>query len=124
MLLPADETELELEQDSCDNSLDSAEPCGDDTEWFDFEDNLTDTEVTSENEPLYSGAPVSVAESLFLILTFTMRYQLSGECLQDLLVLISLHCCMPNLCKTLVHLFKVTYHFSQILWWMQYFIKG
>lgn len=106
MLLPADETELELEQDSCDNSLDSAEPCGDDTEWFDCEDDLTDTEVTSENEPLYSGAPVSLAESLFLILTFTMRYQLSGECLQDLLVLISLHCCMPNLCKTSVHLFE------------------
>ena len=37
--------------------------------------------------------------SLMLILAYGMRHQLSGVALSDLLVLIELHCLLPNQCK-------------------------
>lgn len=56
--------------------------------------------------PLYRNAPISVAESLLLIMTFANRHKITGKALGDLLTLISLHCpsdiqteCLQNLHK-------------------------
>ncbi len=58
------------------------------------------------DQPLYRGAPISVAESLLLIMTFANRHKLTGKAVSDLLTLITLHCppdirteCLQNLQK-------------------------
>lgn len=70
--------------------------------WFDAQedtdqcskndDKTEDPQVPTSDKPLYEGAPISIAESAILILTFALRHNLTGECLSDLLTLISLHC--------------------------------
>jgi len=60
-------------------------------------------ECSDENKPLYRNAPLTVAESLLLVVTFAIRYTLSGSALNDLLILISLHCISPNLCRKSLH---------------------
>lgn len=62
-------------------------------------------ENSDENKPLYRNAPLTVAESLLLVVTFAIRYTLSGSALNDLLILISLHCISPNLCRKTLHQF-------------------
>lgn len=111
---PSPQHSLPLEEDNGEENEvhNNSEENNDDAEWFDCEETESDVASNYENVPLYNGAPITLAESLFLILTFTMRYQLSGECLQDLLVLVSLHCVYPNLCKTSVYLFQK--HFSNL----------
>lgn len=63
-------------------------------------------ECSDENKPLYHNAPLTVAESLLLVVTFAIRYNLSGSALNDLLILISLHCISPNLCRKSLHQFQ------------------
>lgn len=46
--------------------------------------------------PIYADAPVTVAVSCLLILTYAMRYSLTGEAIADLLRLIRVHCPSPN----------------------------
>ena len=43
-------------------------------------------ENSDENKPLYRNAPLTVAESLLLVVTFAIRYTLSGSALNDLLI--------------------------------------
>ena len=68
-------------------------------------------ENSNEDNPLYSGAPLTVSESLLLIVTFAMRHALSGSALSDLLILVSLHCINPNMCCKSLHQFQ---HFFSI----------
>lgn len=63
-------------------------------------------EGSDEHKPLYCNAPLTVAESLLLVVSFAIRYTLSGSALNDLLILISLHCISPNLCRTSLHQFQ------------------
>lgn len=63
-------------------------------------------EDSDENKLLYRNAPLTVAESLLLVVTFAIRYMLSGSALNDLLILISLHCISPNLCRRSLHQFQ------------------
>lgn len=77
------------------------------TEWFDatdaneiqlnepeenLQESINDEKESLEDKPIYHGAPISVAQSAILILSFALRHNLTGECLSDLLTLISLHC--------------------------------
>ena len=61
---------------------------------------------SDEHKPLYRNAPLTVSESLLLVITFAIRYTLSGSALNDLLILISLHCINPNLCRKSLHQFQ------------------
>ena len=63
-------------------------------------------ENSDENKPLYRNALLTVAESLLLVITFTIRYTLSGSALNDLLILIRLHCISPNLCRRSLYQFQ------------------
>lgn len=58
------------------------------------------------NQPLYSGAKITLAASMILLISYAMRHALSGEALADLLVLIEIHCLSPNLCETNLKTFK------------------
>lgn len=67
-----------------------------------------ESSTNTVDHPLYRNAPISVAESLLLIMTFANRHKITGKALSDLLTLISLHCpsdtqteCLKN-----VHKFK------------------
>lgn len=65
-----------------------------------------ESSTNTVDHPLYRNAPISVAESLLLIMTFANRHKITGKALSDLLTLISLHCpsdtqteCLKNLHK-------------------------
>ena len=64
------------------------------------------TEKVFADVPLYSGAPISVAVSMLLIITFVIRHSLTGVALVDLLTLVSLHCSVPNECASSIALLK------------------
>ena len=61
---------------------------------------------TQQDKPLYKGALLTVGQHILLVLTFVFRHGLTGECMSDLLTLISLHCLTPNLCHTSLYLFR------------------
>ncbi|KAJ8038200.1 hypothetical protein HOLleu_15545 [Holothuria leucospilota] len=55
---------------------------------------------------LFDGCPLTVAESLAMILLFSLRHHLTGAGLADLLTLVSLHCALPNLCARSTFFFQ------------------
>lgn len=59
-----------------------------------------------DDPPLFNGAPITRGESLMCILTFAMRFTLTGVALSFLLKLIALHCPTPNFCKKSLFLFR------------------
>ena len=63
-------------------------------------------EKAFEDVPLYAGAPISVAVSMLLIVTFAIRHSLTGLAIVDLLTLVSLHCALPNQCASSMDLLK------------------
>lgn len=65
-----------------------------------------DHRPNSSSESLYNGSRISVGVSLLLIMTFVMRHGLTSMALSDLLVLIELHCLLPNACKTTLKSFR------------------
>lgn len=65
-----------------------------------------------EDLPLYEGAPITTGGSLACILTFALRFSLTGVALEALLKLIFIHCPAPNFCKKSLYLFKK--HFAPI----------
>lgn len=81
----------------------------DDSVWYSAEEDdneETGQEKVSGDKPVYHGAPITVTESAVLILSFVMRHKLNGECLSDLLTLISLHCLTSNVFLNSVYKFK------------------
>ena len=79
-------------------ALDSEESAGNE------KDDEQDT--GSADVPLYSGAPITVAVSMLLIITFAVRHSLTGLALVHLLTLVSLHCALPNQCTSSMDLVK------------------
>ena len=74
------------------------------------EDNTSIDETycfPDKDPPVYSGAPITLNESLVAILTMALRFSLSGKCIQALLQLIQLHCLKAgNVMKPSLYLFK------------------
>ena len=69
------------------------------------EEESCESTENADHKPLYEGARITVGVSVLLILTVAIRHSLTGEALNDILCLISLHCLSPNLCpKTLFQL--------------------
>lgn len=65
-----------------------------------------DKESDDGDSPLYDGARLTVAESLLLTMTFAVSYNLTGEALGSLLLLLNLHCLQPNKCVTSLYKFR------------------
>lgn len=51
------------------------------------------------DQSLYSGATITLATSVILLISYAMRHSLTGQTIADRLVLIDLHCLTPNLCQ-------------------------
>ena len=81
-------------------------------DYMDAEDENINNAEFEGSKPLYDGSSVTLDQSMMLILTFAFKHGLTGQCLSDLLTLISLHCLTPNICKTSLNLFRK--HFSNI----------
>lgn len=71
------------------------------------EDNADDDRFY---EPLYRDAPLSIHESMVLILCFFLMHNVTQTCLSDLILLINLHCLPLNMYKN--SLFKFKRYFS------------
>ena len=65
-----------------------------------------ETQTKEQDQPLYKGCPITVGISMLLIMTVAMRHGMTGEALQDILTLVSLHCISPNYCIEGVRRFK------------------
>ena len=66
------------------------------------------------NQPLYSGATITVTVSVLLIMSFAVRHSLSGEALADLLNLIILQCIEPVASNALKSLFHFKKYFQNL----------
>ncbi|XP_033726096.1 uncharacterized protein LOC117315808 [Pecten maximus] len=75
------------------------------THELDQENDDQTNPVIDGARPIYKDAPISVAVSLLMILTYAMTYHLSGEGTADLLLLIELHCISPNFCSKTFQMF-------------------
>ncbi|KAK3922347.1 Procathepsin L, partial [Frankliniella fusca] len=65
------------------------------------------------SQPLYSGAPISLHDSLVAILTFCLSFKLTGVGLQALLQLISLHLPLQTIFKKSTEFFKNYFSYLQ-----------
>lgn len=65
-----------------------------------------------EDDLIYSGAKISNAISMLLIMTFSTTYKLGGAALKDLLSLINIHCLVPH--NLLQSLYKFKQFFSYL----------
>ena len=70
------------------------------------EDDLNASEDVCHDKPIFDGAQINLGTSVQLIMTYALRYSISGNVIADLLLLVSLHCGVPNLCKTSPRSFK------------------
>ena len=62
--------------------------------------------VSTDDRPLYDGAPLTVSASGILIMQYKMRHKLTSESVADLLELLRLHCPTPNYCIPSMYHFK------------------
>ena len=63
--------------------------------------------------PLYSNAPINMAVSCLLIMTYAICHSLTGEAIAALLQLIRIHCPSPNkISKSLYHFRKYFQHIT------------
>lgn len=90
-----DESDIDYDDDQSKDQTHDCESSQDDTQ-----------DSANSNQPLYKGSRLTVAVSMLLIVTFTMRHGLSGEALSDLLTLIELHCLADNLCCSTLKMYK------------------
>lgn len=65
-------------------------------------ESLEDACSQSDNDLLYSDAPITTTSSVVLLLSFASKHKLTREAFNDLLVVIEAHCPQPNNCKTTV----------------------
>lgn len=93
----------ESEQDTIDAVEDEQDDAEEYLDAFDSEESAGSVKAdqefegkTFEDVPLYDRAPISVAVSMLLIVTFAIRHSLTGLTVVDLLTLVSLHCALPN----------------------------
>ena len=70
------------------------------------DENTYRKDEASEDLSLYNGAPITVAVSMLLIVTYAVRHCLTGLAIVDLLTLVSLHCAIPNQCASSMKLLK------------------
>lgn len=76
----------------------------------DSNDAAADEEQFDDNRPLYSGAPITVAQSMLLILSLVLKHNLTGTSIADIITVINLHC--PNEAFQKNSLYKLRKYFS------------
>ncbi|XP_070550109.1 uncharacterized protein [Ptychodera flava] len=74
------------------------------TDYFKTQSEAEDT-YASDRQPIFPSAKLSVGVSMLLIITYVLKYHLSGEALTDLLQLINLHCAASHPGLQSIHVF-------------------
>lgn len=92
----------ESEDEDSESESDGQESDDDEEE----DEGIQDDNVIDADLPLYPNARITLMESLIMILTLSMRFSLSGECIAHILKLVEAHCPVRNLCKTSLYAFK------------------
>lgn len=108
-----------LDSDQDEDAADNNPPVydSDDLHDEDLDDIFNDIPNCGDNEendnrPLYNGAPLTVAESMALILSLILNHQLTGSCVADLLYVLHLHCIAQGLRKLSLYRFRQYFSFS------------
>ena len=98
--------------DSSDSNVDDRQSSSD---FYSSGDDLTSEDDSTEdddgthddsNDPIYAGAPLTVAESCLAIFTLVARYAVTGVLLSHILSLVEMHCMRPNKCPISLYKFK------------------
>ena len=99
-----------VDTDIREDEIDLREVVVDDNDDMEIEqDEDQEDQEDMDSKPLFAGASITLLERMLLILTYSMKHQLTGFVLVDLLVLISLHCLASNLCMTSLFLFNKSF---------------
>lgn len=98
-----DEHSNYIENEESGNEEDSSSGEDDDSS---SSENDNDGDDDENNKILYPGSPLTVAQSMIIILSLLIRFQLTGSCLASILEVIAMHCIQPNLCKKTLYFFK------------------
>lgn len=88
-------------EDSQEEYEDSGDESAEDSDSDD--DNLHEMDGDA---PVYENARITMMESVMMILSLSMTFNLSGECLVQVMELIELHCPAVNRCVKTLHNFK------------------
>ena len=60
-------------------------------------DNIRQKGNDKRDKPIYKGAPISFKESMLLILSLLVSYNLDQSCLSAIITVINLHCLKEEL---------------------------
>ena len=103
--------EISTDESDSDNLID---PCMNDDEFT--ESSESDEEYEDEmlgikhaKEPLYPGAPLTVAEHILSVMSLMLRFKLTGVLFAKILSLIHLHCIQPNFCIKTLYKFQMIF---------------
>lgn len=93
-----DEDEEDDEEDEDDRERDDGRGLDQEEEDEDFgrRQRRNDNQDFHDRRPLYHGAPLSVGESMLLILTILLHHNVNYLCLADIITVINLHCLQQN----------------------------
>lgn len=69
-------------------------------------------EQFNDNRPLYAGAPITIAQSMLLILSLVLKHNLTGTSIADIITVINLHCPNEAFRKNSLHKFKKYFSWS------------
>lgn len=72
----------------------------------DDDDGMEEEDELDGNEAMYHGAPLSVKESLVMVLALMLNHSLTGSCIADILTVINLHCPRPGLKRLSLYHFR------------------
>ncbi|XP_053598003.1 protein PFC0760c-like [Microplitis demolitor] len=64
-----------------------------------YNNNDLNYEDESYERPVYEGSPITVADSMMVMMSLAMKHNLSDSCIDDIFEAISLHCPKQNLQK-------------------------
>lgn len=70
------------------------------------EDNPNINDDVGQNQPLYRGSRISVGESMLLILALLLHHNLTLTCIEDIIIVLELHCLRQSLHKNSLYKFK------------------
>lgn len=76
----------------------------------DNDNAAAEEEQINDNRPLYAGAPITVDQSMLLILSLVLKHNLTSTSIADIITVINLHC--PNEALRKNNLYKFKKYFS------------
>ncbi|KAK0158081.1 hypothetical protein PV327_011149, partial [Microctonus hyperodae] len=103
--------EQRMEQLSVEEEIGLSSSDDDNNNTSENEEELEELNIdANDNIPLYHGAPVTIGQSMLLILMILIHHNITATCLADIISIINLHCLHQGLKKN--SLYKFNKYFS------------